>query len=132
MAALTTPTPVMTTPFATLASSRAPEEQGDVLPAEAERVGDGALDGRFAGDARARSRSATSGSGVTRLAVGGSRSCTSARIVATASRLPAAAIVWPIIDLVELTSTPPSPNTRAIAWASMRSFCGVAVPCALT
>ncbi len=48
-----------------------------------------------------------------------------------ASRLPAAAIVWPIIDLLEDTSRPPSPNTRASARASMRSFCGVPVPWAL-
>ena len=51
--------------------------------------------------------------------------------MAIASRLPAAAIVWPIIDFAEETSSPPSPKTRASARASMRSFCGVPVPCAL-
>ena len=52
--------------------------------------------------------------------------------MATASMLPAAAMVWPTSDLVELTSTPPSPNTRRSARASARSFCGVPVPWALT
>ena len=55
----------------------------------------------------------TSGSTCSRFAVGGSSPCWSARTVATASTLPAAAMVWPTSDLVELTSTPPSPKTRA-------------------
>ena len=74
----------------------------------------------------------TSGSGVTRFAVGGTVSWVSVRMVAIASRLPAAAIVWPIIDLLELTSGRPAPNTSVIARASIRSFWGVAVPCAFT
>ena len=44
--------------------------------------------------------------------------------------MPAAAIVWPIMDFVELTRSPPSPKTSRSARASIRSFCGVAVPCA--
>ena len=49
-----------------------------------------------------------------------------------ASTLPAAAMVWPTSDFDELTRTRPSPNTRARARASMRSFWGVPVPWALT
>ena len=37
-------------------------------------------------------------------------------------------MVWPTSDLVELTSTRPSPKTRAMARASTRSFCGRACP----
>ena len=48
-----------------------------------------------------------------------------------ASRLPAAAMVWPIIDFVDDTSSPSAPKTSRSARASTRSFCGVAVPCAL-
>src|SRR5207247_852321 len=79
---------------------------------------------------RGTQSNATSGSGVTRFAVGGTTSWTSARMVATASRAPAAAIVWPIMDFVELIRSRPAPNTTRIARASIRSFCGVAVPCA--
>src|SRR5438132_542001 len=59
------------------------------------------------------------------------------RLVAAAvasSSAPAAEIVWPIIDLVELTSKREAsgPNTVLIAAVSTRSFIGVEVPCALT
>src|SRR6185369_165507 len=74
----------------------------------------------------------TSGSGSRRLTVGGVRPCCRESSVAAASMLPAAAMVWPISDLVELTSTRPSPKTRTRASASTRSFCGVPVPWALT
>src|SRR3989442_8627856 len=50
-AALTTPTPVTTTVFLST-TSNAPEEERDVLAAEAEGVGDGALDRRLARHAR--------------------------------------------------------------------------------
>src|SRR5262249_52989213 len=79
-------------------------------------------------DACATQSNGTSGSGVTRFAVGGTTPCSSASTVAMASRVPAAAIVWPIMDLLDDTSRPPSPKTRASARASMRSFCGVPVP----
>src|SRR5262249_46937841 len=73
-----------------------------------------------------------SGSTFSSRAVGGISSFRSESTVATASSEPAAAIVWPIIDFVELTRTRPSPKTARIARASIRSFCWVAVPCALT
>src|SRR5207302_204182 len=72
----------------------------------------------------------TSGSTLVRLTVAGTTPWVSVSTVAAASRPPAAAIVWPICDLFELTSRRPSPNTRASARASIRSFCGVPVPCA--
>ena len=52
----------------------------------------------------------TSGSTLERFAVGGMSPFWSASTVATASRLPAAAMVWPTSDLVELTGTPPRPE----------------------
>src|SRR5438132_160712 len=72
----------------------------------------------------------TSGSTLVRLTVAGTTPWVSVSTVAAASRPPAAAIVWPIWDLFELTRRRPSPNTRASARASIRSFCGVPVPCA--
>src|SRR5213076_2692076 len=74
---------------------------------------------------RGTQSNATSGSGVSRPAVGGTTSWTSVRTVA------AAAIVWPIMDLVELIRSRSAPNTSRMARASIRLFCGVAVPCAL-
>jgi len=51
-----------------------------------------------------------------------------------ASMAPAAEMVWPIIDFVELTRTAAAraPNTCLIAAVSTRSFIGVDVPWALT
>src|SRR5262249_42660484 len=73
-----------------------------------------------------------SGSTSARLGGGGIKPWCRARMLATASRLPAAAIVCPTSDLVELIGTLPAPSTRAIASASVRSFWRVPVPCALT
>ena len=57
-----------------------------------------------------------------------------ASTVVASSIAPAAEIVWPIIDLVELTSNREAsgPNTVLIAAVSTRSFIGVEVPWALT
>ena len=51
----------------------------------------------------------------------------------TASIVPAAVSVWPIIDLLEEIGMDParSPNTVETASHSMRSFSGVEVPWAL-
>ena len=53
---------------------------------------------------------------------------------AAASSAPAAPRQWPIIDLSDVTGTDAarSPNRHRTARASARSFCGVAVPWALT
>jgi len=50
-----------------------------------------------------------------------------------ASTAPAAAIRWPVTLFVELTATwlRALPNTALTAAASLRSFIGVEVPCAL-
>jgi len=50
---------------------------------------------------------------------------------ATDSSAEAAPMVWPIIDLIELTGGAPSPNSRAMAIASTWSLVGVPVPWAL-
>ena len=81
---------------------------------------------------RGTQSNSTSGSGVTRLAVGGTVSCVSVRIVATASRLPAARQLQQVDDRPHDGRGRPAPNTSVIARASIRSFCGVAVPCAFT
>src|SRR6266446_5204221 len=72
------------------------------------------------------------GSSSSRCAVGGNIPVSKDRIVATASNAPAAPIVWPIRDFVELTNTPPTPKTCSSATASARSFCTVPVPWGLT
>ncbi len=52
----------------------------------------------------------------------------------TASTAPAAVSVWPIIDLLDEIGTPRirSPRTAEQPSASILSFSGVPVPCALT
>ena len=110
------PIPVTTTRRSVrsaLGSPRRLEDQAHVLAAEAERVRQRGAHARRGARRRAGSRRARRGPARSRFAVGGSSPCWSARIVAAASTLPAAAIVWPTSDLVELTSTPPSPKTRA-------------------
>ena len=56
------------------------------------------------------------------------------RTVATASMAPEAQRQWPIMDLIEEAGTrrARSPRASLIAAVSAESFCGVAVPCALT
>ena len=142
VSALTVPIPVITTRRRSrggagsadpvMSAGGSPEDQAHVLAAEAEGVRQRRLDVGGAGRRPARSRTGPRDRSRLRLAVGGMRPCSRARMVMMASRLPAAAIVCPTSDFDELTRTPPSPNTRASASASMRSFWGVPVPCALT
>jgi len=66
------------------------------------------------------------------LIVGGSIWSRSASRQITASIAPAAESVWPSIDLVDEIGGHTSPNSWCIASASIRSFSGVEVPCALT
>ena len=107
--ALTVPIPVTTTRRSVRASGfwkmrltfwpPNPKEFDSAAPTSAGRATPG------------RQSKGTSASTCSRFAVGGNSPCWSARIVAAASTLPAAAMVWPTSDLVELTSTPPSPKT---------------------
>ncbi len=77
---------------------------------------------------------ARSGSGSTRLMVGGTRRSRSAIRDATVSSAPAPPSRWPVIDLVEVTTTWSVSSPRAVRMepASVRSPWGVDVPCALT
>ena len=72
-------------------------------------------------------------SGSSRLIVGGTMRCCSASTVATDSRAPAAPSRCPVIDLVEVTTTPStaSPSACRMAPASATSPCGVEVAWAL-
>ena len=66
--------------------------------------------------------------------VGGAIWSRTASTVVASSIAPAAEIVWPIMDLVELTRSraASAPNTVLMAAVSTRSFIGVEVPCAFT
>ena len=67
--------------------------------------------------------------------VGGTTPRWSASTVITASSPPAAPSRWPVIDLVEETTSPLracSPKTLLMAWHSATSPCGVEVPWVLT
>ena len=79
----------------------------------------------------ATSRPTSSGS--SRLIVGGTTRWCSARTVATDSSAPAAPRRWPVIDLVEVTTTrsASAPSAWRIARASATSPCGVDVAWAL-
>ena len=75
-----------------------------------------------------------SGSGWSRLMVGGRNPSWMARIVIIASRAPAAPVRWPVIDLVDDTGTVATASPRASlrARVSAGSLSGVPVPWALT
>lgn len=69
-----------------------------------------------------------SGSGVEKLIVGGIMLFSIARQQATASMLEAAPMVWPIMDLMELTGMFFSGKSSRIAADSSLSFAAVPVP----
>src|SRR6202035_5832131 len=79
-----------------------------------------------------RSMPAVSGSGFSRLTVGGRIWSRNARAELPASSPPAPPSRWPVIDLVELTAILRSPKKLRMACASSASPIGVDVPWALT
>jgi hypothetical protein len=80
---------------------------------------------------RTTGRSATMGSGSSRLMLGAMKFSCIIRMQKMASKAPAAPSAWPVMDLVEENGGTFEPNTVRMASISRRSPAGVEVPCRL-